>query len=292
MKRLALISIGLFLAHACSSAPSRNTGNTGGEEDTSGGTGGGKTGGSGGSKTGGSSGGGSSGSTGGSAGNTGGSAGGGSGDGGSGPAADAGVDASVTKDSGSAGSGGSVAAALHDQVITVACPGNPTGTPMECSFPVAQHKFDKPFTLGGDPAVTYKVTLRFCAVFEGMRYAGCMMDNAATPKVCLGGTRSNGGNDADYPNLGLKIGDPARTYYLNREQSFLDKVFKFDYSATFEMKGGTTVNFFSDGGGNAGHYTAYGSGGPHTCMPMPPGIMKQPFLGQFLHIQVMGTEPM
>jgi len=287
MKRLLLISVGLLLAHACSSSSPRSTGTTGGEEDPSGGTGG-KVTGTGGKATGGSTGG-AAGGSGGTGGSTGGTVG---GDGGSGPAADAGTDASVAKDSGAAGSGGSVAAALHDQVITVPCPGNPTGTPMECAFPVAQHKFDKPFTLGGDPAVTYKVTLHFCAVFEGMRYSGCMMDNPATPKVCLGGTRSNGGNDADYPNLGLKIGDPARTYYLNREPTFLDKVFKFDYSATFEMKGGTTVNFFSDGGGNTGHYTAYGSGGPHTCTPMPPGIMKQPYLGQFIHIQVMGTEPM
>ena len=84
---------------------------------------------------------------------------------------------------------------------------------------------------------------------------------------------------------------PARTYYLNREQSFQDQVFKFDYTATFEMKGGTTVHFFSDGGGNEGHYTAYGDGGPHSCTPTPPGITKQPYLGQFLHIQVKGTQP-
>jgi hypothetical protein len=190
----------------------------------------------------------------------------------------------------SAGAMGGVASALHDQVITVPCPGNPTGKAPECSFPAAKHRFDKPFTLGGDPAVTYKVTLRFCAVFEGMRYSGCTKDDPKAPKVCLGGARASQGYDADYPTLGLKIGAPARTYYLNREQTFQDQVFKFDYAATFEMKGGTTVHFFSDGGGNDGHYTAYGDGGPHSCTPSPPGI-KQPYLGQFLHIQVLDTQP-
>jgi hypothetical protein len=185
------------------------------------------------------------------------------------------------------------AAALNNQVITVPCPGTPNNGE-ECSFPAAQHKVDRPFTIAGDPNVTYKVTLKLCGVWEGMKYAGCVPPDPAAPapsNVCIGGTRSNEGNDADYPTLALDVAAPARTYYLNRESDILDKIFKFDYTASFEMKGGTTVSLRTDGGGNDGHYTASGPGGPHSCDTNPPGI-KQPYFGQFVHLQVVSAVPL
>lgn len=181
------------------------------------------------------------------------------------------------------------AAALDNQVLTVPCPGTPNNGE-ECTFPQPQHKASKAFQLGGDPNTVYKVTLKFCGVWEGMKYASCKTPDPTAPNVCIGGLRSNDGNDADYPTLALAVKEPARTYYLNKETDILDRVFKFQYSASFEMKGGTTVDLVTDGGGNDGHYTARGPGGAHTCDTAPPGI-TQPYFGQFWHVQVVSAVP-
>jgi hypothetical protein len=152
------------------------------------------------------------------------------------------------------------------------------------------HKAEKAVTLGGNPATTYKIMINLCAVHEGMTYTGCV-GTADNPKVCVDGKRDNAGYSADYPTLALKVGDPARTYYLNQQPGFNDKIFKFAYMTTIEAKGGTTVTLLTDGGGNEGHYKATHATPPLTCPDPVPGVM-QPYAGQFLHVKVVSTTPM
>jgi hypothetical protein len=177
-------------------------------------------------------------------------------------------------------------------VIAVPC-GTQTGMAASCNVATEMRKWTKMFTIGGNPATTYKVKLHFCAVFEGRTYTGGMA-SAESARVYIGGMAANPNQyAATYPTLALKTADPMKTYYLNNAASvgeYSDKIMKFDYSATFEMKGGSSVVFESDGGSNGGIYTAYQAGAKHMC-PMPPGIMTQPYLGQFVHMKVESTEP-
>jgi hypothetical protein len=185
---------------------------------------------------------------------------------------------------------GGVAGALHDQVFAVPCPAE--GTAGSCN--ITMRKFAKMFTLGGDPATTYKVKLKVCAVFEGRSYMGGMALAEAMSHVYVGGMPANPNQFAvTYPVVSMKVGAPMQTYYMNSAtlQEYADKIMLFDYTATFDMKGGTTVLFESDGGSNGGTYTAYQAGKNAMC-PMPPGITRQPYSGQFMHVQVVSTEPM
>jgi hypothetical protein len=94
---------------------------------------------------------------------------------------------------------------------------------------------------------------------------------------------------ATYPTLAFKP-DAQRTYYLNGIWKS-DDISKLDYSATFDVKGGSMVTIESDGGNNGGIYTAYQKARRYEC-PMPPGIEMQPYLGQFLHVKVESVTPM
>jgi hypothetical protein len=141
--------------------------------------------------------------------------------------------------------------------------------------------------VGGAPVTLYKVKLRICAVYEGRPYLGCTA-HPDSPRICVNGTPATGGFAPTYPTLGLAIG--ATTYYLNAGNDYADKVLKLDYTATFTIRGRDLVRFISDGGANGGIYTAYQGGANYTC-PNVPGI-TQPFAGQFLHVQVVSTEPM
>ncbi len=264
---------------------STSTGGTGGGSTSTGGTGGGST------STGGSPG--SSGGTGGGSTSTGGSGGGAGGSGGAAGGTGGSTDGGGTPSTdtgGGAGAGGGTgmgpAAALHDYVIKVPCP-TQGGTGKSCTIATDVRGFDKPVMIGGDAATTYKVKLKICAVYEARPYTGCTA-HPESPKVCINGMPSTGGFAPTYPTLALKSGD--KTYYLNMESGYADKIFKFDYTATFEIKGGSMVNFISNGGSNGGVYTSFQGPGNPSC-PNVPGVPAG-FLGQYMHVQVVSTDPM
>jgi hypothetical protein len=140
---------------------------------------------------------------------------------------------------------------------------------------------------GGDPATKYLVTLKLCGVVEGRRYMGCEMNSAGEPSlVCINGTPLT--NNATYPALSLVVGEPMRTYYLNNGW-IADDIIKLDYTARFEIQGGSSVTLETDGGNNTDTYTARRNRHDYTC-PDVPDIM-QPFAGQFVYVTVQSVEP-
>jgi hypothetical protein len=290
MTHRCLLSLGLALLLACSSSSTRKP------PPPTGGAGGDTNGGAGGSSGAGGSGGGYGGSGGSATGGTGGGGSGGSGGGGSGGAGGSAMDAARDTSSpdanvpvGDGGGGTGPAAALHNQVFSVACPAGTGAMAASCSIADNVRMFDKMFTIGGDPNVTYRVRLKICAVFEAKPYSGCMTSPDST-RICINGTPVTTGSAPTYPTLAIKVTEPARTYLINSGTDFADDIKKLDYSATFEMKGGTTVNIQSNGGQGMNVYTAYQMNRRHTC-PNPPGIATQPYLGQFVHFQVESVDP-
>jgi hypothetical protein len=186
--------------------------------------------------------------------------------------------------------GGNPAAALENQLIKVTCPAGTAATSKQCQLPETVRVFSKDYKIEGDPALTYKVKMKFCAVFEGLQYNGCT-SSPDDPSVCIGGTRVTGGFPGTYPTLALKTADPARTYYLNKRADFSDAIFKFEYTLSFEARGGSTVSLVSDGGMMNGVFTARQSNPPPQCTPAPPGIEMQPYLGQYVYIQTATATP-
>jgi hypothetical protein len=292
---------------ACTPAPSdsgTNSGTGGSSSSNSGGSsgsGGNSSSGSGGSSssTGGSPGsGGSSSSTGGSSGSGGssseggstGSGGSASGSGGSsgGTGGSGSTDAGGGGDTGGTPGGGSPAAALHNLVVSVPCPSPTTGG--SCTVATNIRAYDKPIMIGGTAGTTYKVKLKVCAVYEGRPYSNCMM-SPDSPRICINGTPGTGGYAPTYPTLGIKV-DATKTYFLNAGNDYADKILKFDYTATFEMKGGSTINIISDGGNNGGIYTPFQGGAKYTCPDVPGQMAGMPFSGQFVHFQVVSVDPM
>ncbi|HXU83987.1 MAG TPA: hypothetical protein VN914_21480, partial [Polyangia bacterium] len=94
--------------------------------------------------------------------------------------------------------------------------------------------------------------------------------------------------NATYPAYSLVVGDPMRTYYLN--QGFkADDLIKIDYSATFEVKGGTMLTLGTDGGSNNQIYTARWKNHNFMCPGVP--MITQPYWGQFIYVTVESVEP-
>lgn len=298
-----LSTLGLSIFVACTPAQNVEEGNSsGGSSGTGGKTtdgSGGQTssgGGSGGSSSGGSPGtsGGTSGSQGGSGGSTGGtsgSTGGTSGTGGStGGTGGSGVDASP--EGGGGTPSGTPGSALHDQVFKVPC-ANPETAGGDCGVGKAGYgadngrSFTKEFDFGGDPTKTYKLTFKMCAVFEFHLYNTCAAGSPNDAEICVDGKLDTTSSHPTYPTLAMKVSEPMHTYYLNK-RGMRDTLFKYDYMATVEVKGGAKVTIESDGGNNGGIYTAKKI---MASCPTVPGIATQPFGGQFAHFQVVSVEP-
>jgi hypothetical protein len=67
-----------------------------------------------------------------------------------------------------------------------------------------------------------------------------------------------------------------------------DTIVKVDYMTTIDIKGGSMLNFISDGGSNGNIYTQRMKANL-TC-PDVPGVM-QPYSGQFMHFKVVSVDP-
>jgi hypothetical protein len=311
-KRLLLpliLPLALTLGWGCTPASEPSDSNGGSTGSNSGGSGSSNSGGSGSSNTGGSSSGNTGGSSGGSSGSgSGGSSGGSSGtSGGSSGEGGSSSGGSSGSSGGSTGSGGSTSAdastgtetgmpsaggpagPLDKFVFDVPCPEGTVKAAGNCTVAdAAARKKTKMITFGGDPNTTYKVKLNVCGPMEGRGYTGCAM-GPESPIVCMDGMPMPGQYQVTYPTYSMAVSAPAHKYYLNNKYK-ADDIAKIEYTSTFEIKGGATITFETDGGSNPDVYTADYKKHNLQC-PGAPGIM-QPFAGQFIYTTVMSVDPM
>jgi hypothetical protein len=283
------LCLSVALVASCSSEDDNSPKGTGGASGKggSGGSGMGGSSGSGGSPggTGGSGSGGSTTGTGGSTPGSGGSGSGGAPAGSGGSSGDAGG-GSETGGSDMAPSAGGPAGALNF-VFDVPCPAGtdrPAGNCLINDAAARQKNVVK--MMGGDPATTYMVKLKFCGAVEARSYTGCKT-STENALVCVDGMPN--GATATYPTYSMAVSDPMATYFLN-SRNLRDDLFKLEYSATFAMKGGSTVTFNTNGGSNADVYTAKFMGHNFTCPGAP--MITQPFVGQFIWVSVESVTPM
>jgi hypothetical protein len=139
---------------------------------------------------------------------------------------------------------------------------------------------------GGDPNVTYNVTLRFRGVIEQKTYVGGTNNGAFF--------QTGGAPAADGYNVyRLTVSNPAQTYYLNRGTSGQLVVYGVDYQVTIPIAGGATVTLFADSVDNQEVWNSSTNPPPPATPISIPGITSpaQPFNGQFLQMDVVSGFP-
>jgi hypothetical protein len=268
-----LVSILVLTAAACSSSPATSDAGAGSGGSTGGGTGGSSAG---------SGGAGSSGSGGVTAGSGGSSAG---GSGGAAPTdgpSSMDLGAEAAPGDGGGADGGGPAAALNGFLFSIPCPTATTAG--SCNIPDAMRAKMTTLTFGGDPNVTYKVTLHFCGPIEARPYTASM----PAMLMCVDGTAVTSGFNPTYPKYEIRVASPAHSYFLNN-RDLKDDLMKIDYSATIDIKGGSSITYVSDGGTNLEAFTSTIMNHNYTC-PGVPGI-TQPFAGQFIYTTVESVTP-
>jgi len=279
-----------------SSASTGGTGGTGGSASGSGGAGGntsagGSTGGSG---TGGSGSGGSS-ATGGSGGGGGSGGAGGSGGGSGGMS-----DARPADSAGEAPASGGVALAgkLHKYLRTLRCARpNPQDTRRSCFCSDADANRHDMFAFGGDPSVTYDVTIHVRGNVEPRGYTGGALQDPANLWFYVGGMPGGPNDNRLYNQYKILVSDPKQVYYLNANSRGVlpssskdHDTWKIDYTAKLKIKGGAMVDVANEdlpSGMNANFLNVKVEGVP------PDLLMQEPagFPGQFFYVEVDSVVP-
>lgn len=172
----------------------------------------------------------------------------------------------------------SVDATLPTLRIEVPCMG-----PMGCNNPYcnASNSETDEAVLGGNPAVSYEVTLRFRGVIEEKNYFGGDED----------GFWNEGGNpDNDgWNTYSLDISTPAQTYWLNSGNPGADHCQPVDYQRTLSVMGGSTVRVAMNDTNNCAAPNNDDQGEPIVIPGIPPDPMA--FDGQFLQVDVVDIVP-
>jgi hypothetical protein len=142
---------------------------------------------------------------------------------------------------------------------------------------------DEMVTIGGTSSQRWAVTVRIRGVMEAIGYNGGL---AGTSGWYVGGTP---GDTADnYYELSVSL--PAQHYYLNRGTPTGQQSFLYDYMATFEVDGGATITYESNGQDGL----QWGNYGP-THMPWTiPNVTTtpSPYVGQFAQLDVVSASPL
>jgi hypothetical protein len=86
----------------------------------------------------------------------------------------------------------------------------------------------------------------------------------------------------------MTVAEPMHTYYLNQGYK-ADDLIEVDHSATFDVKGGATITFASDGGSNADVYSTRWNKHHFMCPGVP--MIEQPYWGQFIYLTVESVDP-
>jgi len=163
-------------------------------------------------------------------------------------------------------------------------------------------------TFGGNPSITYNVTLRLRGVVEPKHYTGCTT-NFNTPQegFASGTTRPAGGTGGCYPSTAgnysvymLRVSNPERTYFFNA----LNKVeahntYPVDYTVTIPVVGGARLQYLASDSNcseikNCAPGSVDGAGGAGHCIPSTiPNFtdprITQPYNGQFLRMNVVSV---
>ncbi len=141
--------------------------------------------------------------------------------------------------------------------------------------------------MGGDAGTIYDVALKIIGIFETKHYTGGTNDGAYWQ---IGGTPST---DLTGPNLYLlEIDDPVQSYYLNRAPDAVGStVAAITYNKTVQIRGGATVTLtalsVSELAPHLGEYRELS----HTLSIGSIADPVQPYLGQFLNIEVLSVTP-
>jgi hypothetical protein len=163
-------------------------------------------------------------------------------------------------------------------------------------------------TFGGDPAVTYNVTVRVRGVVEPKHYTGCTL-NFATPQegFASGPTRPPGGSGGCYPstsgNYGvymLRVSNPQKTYFfnaLNKTEAHFS--YPVDYTVTIPVAGGAQLQYLASDSNcsenkNCDSTSVDGVAGGGICNPIvlttfSDSRIAQPYNGQFLVMSLVSV---
>jgi hypothetical protein len=134
-------------------------------------------------------------------------------------------------------------------------------------------------TLGGDPAKTYNVTLRFRGVVELLTVTG----GEGTGYFRKGGVPTTIG----YNRYSLTVGAPGATYYLNAGTSGPRRCFAIDYTEVIAMAGGAAITLTGDPVDGQQILNIDDAGQPIVVPDIPPA--PKPFDGQFIQMDVVSV---
>jgi hypothetical protein len=185
----------------------------------------------------------------------------------------------------------SYAAELDGLLLDVLCDAA-TPTPLArmatCLHPSGMQRMTKLVTFGGDPSMTYVVTLRVRGIWEPTSVQGGERPSADAP-FTIGGAVPAGSSSSDainYQQYSIVVAEPKQTYWLNDHKYVAHDIHKVDYQATITVTGGSSVTVsMSDGNERqiANWTNDYFEGvEPHATTPS---------LGQTLHLDVMSVTP-
>lgn len=96
---------------------------------------------------------------------------------------------------------------------------------------------ESPFTFGGDPGTLYEVKLRVRGLFEPTTVSGGATPYPAHPYFKVGGTVTA----PDYSQWQIRITEPQATYFLNHYPNTGHTIYKQDFEATVQVRGGSAV---------------------------------------------------
>jgi hypothetical protein len=140
-------------------------------------------------------------------------------------------------------------------------------------------------TFGGRPDVTYAVKLRFRGLVETNLYSN--PDGTIDQEVSAAPHFHVGGAVAEHLNwYSLQVSEPKQVYYLNAFHVLRSGVvFVIDYTATIQIRGGTTISF--------GMGDRNGLLWANPTKKVVPGVgpAPAPFNGQFIQVDVLSATP-
>jgi hypothetical protein len=153
------------------------------------------------------------------------------------------------------------------------------------------------FAFGGDPSVTYDVTIRVRGNVEPRGYTGGALQDPANLWFYVGGLPGGPNDNRLYNQYKILVSEPKQVYYLNANSRGVlpssskdHDTWKIDYTAKLKIKGGAMVDVANEdlpSGMNANFLNVKVDGVP------PELVMQEPmgFPGQFFYIEVESVVP-
>jgi hypothetical protein len=142
--------------------------------------------------------------------------------------------------------------------------------------------------MGGDPNVLYAVKIRIRGIVEPRTYLDksgkIVAPDPKTPAFLADGTPERNG----YSVYGIRVSQPARSYWLNAYASVFHAVFVIDYTATINVMGGAELTFLQQEDDN--HIIRNGQGKADQRVTIPGLCLdQQPFEGNVVQLDVLSV---